>query len=448
MFDLETNIRSWTDYLRSHGSLNEEDVKELETHLREELDALQDRGLSGDEAFLVAVKRLGQADVLAREFAKVNTERMWKQLMVDPVDERSRILKHRELALIIGLSFCAGLLSKLPELFGLHLFRGDEIFYLRNGSLFIFPFMSVYFLWKFKDLSLRSWICLGAFILSGLLINIPPFNRTGQTDLLTAIHLPILLWLPVALIYSGRRWSETEGPMDVVRFSGETFIYSVLLLCGGFVLVAITEIIFQSIEVNTNAVVMEYVAVFGGLAAPIVAAYLVEAKRSIVENLAPVLARIFSPLFLVLMLSFLGVMIALGKSPFMERDFLIGFDILLALVLGIVVYILSARDKLRGPNIFDYLNIALIVFALIIDLVALSAIVFRIGSFGITANKTAALGENLVLLVGLAGLVVPYIRFVFRRGEFEVLLRWQIRYLPVFAIWAGLVVFLFPLIFR
>ena len=40
--------------------------------------ALLDAGLTADEAFLVAVKRMGDLDELSREFAREYSERLWK----------------------------------------------------------------------------------------------------------------------------------------------------------------------------------------------------------------------------------------------------------------------------------------------------------------------------------------------------------------------------------
>ncbi len=111
----------------------------------------------------------------------------------------------------------------------------------------------------------------------------------------------------------------------------------------------------------------------------------------------PILAKIFSPLFLVTMVSFLAVMAATGKSPFMEREFLIAFDFMLAMILGLVLYVISARDINQPVNLFDYLNLALILTALLIDAVALSAIIFRLSAFGITPNKSRCAGREFAL---------------------------------------------------
>jgi hypothetical protein len=81
------------------------------------------------------------------------------------------------------------------------------------------------------------------------------------------------------------------------------------------------------------------------------------------------------------------------------------------------------------------------------DAVALWAITARITEFGFTPNRVAALGENVILLVNLAWSAVLYIRFLSGRGSFTGLERWQTSYLPVYAVWAAIVVIVFPPVF-
>jgi len=88
-----------------------------------------------------------------------------------------------------------------------------------------------------------------------------------------------------------------------------------------------------------------------------------------------------------------------------------------------------------------------VVSALVVDGVALAAIATRISEFGVTPNRVAALGENLILLVNLAWSAWLYARFLRRRGSLSVLDRWQTGYLPVYSVWAACVVVVFPVLF-
>jgi hypothetical protein len=93
------------------------------------------------------------------------------------------------------------------------------------------------------------------------------------------------------------------------------------------------------------------------------------------------------------------------------------------------------------------LQVVLVVSALLVDAVALWAIAARITELGFSPNRVAALGENVILLVNLVWSGVLYIRFLRGRGSFTNLERWQTDYLPVYAVWAAVVVIVFPLVF-
>jgi hypothetical protein len=278
-------------------------------------------------------------------------------------------------------------------------------------------------------------------------VNAFPFTHDSDTETLSALHLPIALWLGIGVAYVAGRWFVGGGRMDFVRFSGELFIYYVLIALGGGVFTAFTMMIFNAIGVNADWLAERWLIPCGAAGAFIVGSWLVEAKQSVIENMAPVLTRLFTPLFTTLLIVFLATMVWTGNPIDIKRDVLIGFDLLLVLVVGLVLYAASARDPEAPPDLFDGLQLLLIVSALIVDAIALIAIAMRISEFGFTPNKVAALGENLILLVNLAWSGWLYAAFLRRHAPFRALEAWQTAYLPVYSIWAALVVLLFPPIF-
>lgn len=448
MFDLELNIRSWSDHLRARGNFKETDIIELENHLRDEMEDLIKTGLAEDEAFLISVKRLGNVSLISQEYSKVNSENLWKHLLADPIDSDSGYQNRRNIVLVIIFSLLAGTLVKVPEIFGIHLNdTASQSFYFRNLALFILPFISAFFMIKNK----LSWkitaSIMGIFCFTAIAINIYPYFNLKNTELLTGIHVPIFLWLITGVSYMGEKWRNSRSRMDFIRFTGESVIYGVLIFCGLMVLAMFTEMIFSAIQIDMGWFISNYLIVYGICAAAMITVYLVEFKKSVVENFAPILAKIFSPLFLLTMCAFIVSMIVMGKSPFMEREFLIGFDLMLVLVLGLVLYVISARDIHDKANFYDFMNLALILTALVIDGIALSAILFRLSAFGITPNKVAALGENLILLVNLIGLAWLYICYFIKKIDFIKIEKWQTAYLYVYAVWMAVVAFLFPVVF-
>jgi hypothetical protein len=235
--------------------------------------------------------------------------------------------------------------------------------------------------------------------------------------------------------------------MDFIRFTGEWFVYFVLIGLGGGVLMAFTFGTFNAIGIDPEEFVSEWLLPCGIMATVVVAGWLVEVKQGVVENIAPVLTRLFTPLFTAVLLAFLFATGRTGTGIDVEREALILFDLLLVVVLGLLLYSLSARDPLAPPGLFDKLQLALVVSALAIDVLVLLEITGRITEYGGTPNKAAALGENVILLANLAWSAYLLVRFLRRRTPFETLERWQTGYLPVYAAWAWIVVLVFPPVF-
>ena len=391
----------------------------------EQLAALMAAGLTRDEALVIAARRMRSLDAPPRESARAET------------------------LVVLSLAVAAALAVKIPVLFGHPLSPREQLppFYFRNASLFVLPLLTIYFAWK-RGLGVARglWFAL-PFAAGAVFANVYPFLTRSNTEVLTALHLPIALWLAVGFAYVGGTWFAGGERMNFVRFSGELAIYYVLIALGGGVLTAFTFMMFASIGMNAEWFVGPWLLPCGAAGAVIIGSWLVEAKQSVMENMAPVLTRLFTPLFTVLLLVFLATMAWTGSPINVKRELLIGFDLLLAVVVGLVLYAASARDAQAPAGFFDGLQLLLVVSALVVDGVTLWAIAARISEFGFTPNRVAALGENLILLVNLTWTAWLYASFLRQRVSFAVLERWQIAYLPVYAAWAALVVVVFPPLF-
>lgn len=445
---LEELIDQWRSYLRRRQAVRSSDEAELEEQLREQVARLVDAGLAADEAFLVAVKRLGARDARSREFTLNHAERLWKQHVIVPAEVGdSHALTGTETWVAFSFAVAAAVAIKVPALFGLQPGQ-DAGFYARNLSLFVLPLLTAYFVWKRQlEPGARRWLA-GAFVAAAVFANVYPFVQNGSTEILSALHLPIALWLIVGLAYAGGRWSQVGGRMDFIRFSGELFIYYVLIALGGGVFTAFLLLLFATIGITAEWFIQAWLVPCGAAGAVVVAAWLVEGKQRVIENLAPVLTRLFTPLFVALLLTFLGTLLWTGHGVDIERNMLIAFDLLLVVVLGLLLYSVSARVPQSPPGAFDVLQVVLVVSALVADAIALWAIAARITEFGFSPNRVAVLGVNVILLVNLAWSAVLYIRFLRGNESFTTLERWQTDYLPVYAGWAAFVVLVFPPLFR
>ena len=443
---LEERIAEWRAYVSRRQAIHAVDVDELEDHLRNQVSDLQAAGLDEEEAFLIAVKRIGDLDTLSREYALEYSERLWKRLVVTPGASGDEW--NREAAVAVGLAVAAGVAIKIPELFGISWDgESDTLWYVRNLSFFALPFLAAFLAWK-RALPTGGWAGLGAaYIVAALVMNLMPFVHEGHTLLLAIMHLPIALWLAAGVAYTGGPWRDPRQRMNYVRFSGEWFIYYVLIALGGGALMGITALLFSAAGMDPEPLVTLWILPCGAVGAVVIAGLLVEAKQSVIENMAPVLTLVFTPLFTLLLLAFLGTMAVTGSGIDVEREVLIGFDLLLVVVVGLHLYALSARDPNAEPGLFDKLQLMLVVCALLVDAMALWAILARISEFGFSPNRVAALGENLILLANLGGAAVLYALFLGGRRGFASMERWQTNFLPVYLVWAVVVVVLFPMIF-
>jgi hypothetical protein len=439
---LESQIAQWRGYVERHQTISAADADEMEDHLRSQISDLAAAGLMSDEAFLVAVKRMGNMNGISREFAHEHSDRLWKQLVLMPAAPNAQEPRPtRELWVVLALAVGAALAVKIGWTL-----LGEQAF-ARNAALLVLPFLAGYFAWKRRLSPRGAAALLVPFVLAAAVLNGYPFRPEGATEAIAAIHTPIVLWFVVGLAYVGGQWRSDRRRMDFIRFTGEWIVYLALLGIGGGVLVGLTVGAFDALGMDVEWVIESWVLPFGVAGAVIVAAWLVEAKQNVVENIAPVLTRVFTPLTTLMLLVLLVAFAAAGTVVGVDRNLLILMDLILVLVLGLVLYAISARDPQAPADLFDRLQLVLVLSALAVDLLMLVAMLTRIAEFGVTPNKVTALGLNLVLLVNLtwsARLLAGFLRG--RRGFRDAEL-WQTRYLPVFGLWAAVAVTVIPPVF-
>ena len=440
---LELEIAEWRGFVGQGSTVNGRDVEELEAHLRDQIADLVAAGLAADEAFLVAVKRMGGLDELSREFAREHSGRLWKQIVLSGGDEQPQPDSRWVEALVFAVATAitvqvARLTAGFPS--------DESLWLFRNLSLLVLPFLAGYFARRRGLASRRCLLTAAPFAIAAFVINLYPYGDQASTELLVITHMPVVLWFVVAYPYMNGVVRSYERRMDFVRFTGEWFIYYVLIALGGGVLMGLTAGILEPAGIDAERVI-EWVVLPGAAGGVIVAAWLVESKQRVVENMAPVLTMVFTPLFAVMLIIAALVYAFTGLRGAFDRELLSVFDLLMVVVLGLVLYGMSARDPSQGPGWMDRIQLVAVVSALVLDLMVLGAMLARIGELGFTPNRTAALGLNLLLLVNLAGTAWLSVRFLSGRSTFHRLERWQTTYLPVFALWAATVVVILPPLF-
>lgn len=472
--DLARSLSQWRDLMLSRPAMTPEDVDELEDHLLAEVADLRSRGLHPDEAFLIAVKRMGAQDQISREYADVHSQRLWRQLVLTPDTTgdkedalanpssrhprpHTRSLPGSDLTWTLLLGLFAGLAVRLPAEFAATQTTG---FYLRNLALLVLPFLAIHL-----ALRSRAWVdarsglilLVAGFAASALLLNLYPFAETdggpdgnpAQTLLLSGLHLPIALLVLTGIAYLGGRWRNLGAWMNWVRFLGESAIYYVLIALVGGALVSLMALVFTSVGIDPERLgtVLTWIVPICAAGAVLVVAWLVEAKKTVMENMAPVLTAVFTPLLTLALLAFLVVTLLTGGPVDLDREVLIAFDALLIAVAAIVLFTVSARQPLARARALDRMQLVMVLSAIAVDLLMLWAMSGRLATYGTSPNKLAALGCNLLLLVHLGGSAWHYWDVIARGRTSAALERWQCLALPVFAVWAGLVALVFPPLF-
>jgi len=344
--------------------------------------------------------------------------------------------------LFIGiLAILAGISTRL-----LFHFVEQEVIAPVNLVFGLFPFMAFYFVYNNPSNRKLIYTLSSLFLISGVYLNMLPLDNKDSM-IIVYLHLPIFLWLVVGLAFTGNEYGKGSARLGYLKFNAQFGILYALMAISGMILTLITMRLFQFIGTDISEFYFRNVVLFGAAALAIVAAYLVTRDIKLAKNISPYIAKIFSPLVLATLLVYFVAVIWIGRNPFLDRDFLLVFNGVLLVVLAVTIFSITERGTDEKKNLSDYINFALIALALIVDSVALSAIVFRLSSYGITPNRLAVLGVNLLIFANLIWIILSYVRFLGNKTGAAAIQNAVTKYLPVYGLWAALVTFTFPLIF-
>jgi len=166
-----------------------------------------------------------------------------------------------------------------------------------------------------------------------------------------------------------------------------------------------------------------------------------------VNRISPTIARIFTPIVLVTLVIFLIAMAAVGKNVYDDRNLLVVFNALLIGVMSIILFSITEAAKGQLHRIQLFFLITLSILTVIANGIALSAILFRLFEFGITPNRIAVLGANLLIFLHLIWVARTLIQRWNGQQEITAVEKAIARFLPVYAIWTAVVTFVLPAVF-
>jgi len=349
-----------------------------------------------------------------------------------------------ELAFIIIASLIAGVIAKLPAL----LTMDPESFYERNIGLIAFPVLTAYFIWKDK-LSTKKIAFAGvAFLIAAIFINLLPADKKSDTLVLSCIHLQLFLWAVFGFTYAGDNIKSRQRRLDFLRYNGDLVIMSTPILIAGGILTGITIGLFDLIGFKIEKFYTENIVVFGLAAVPLVATYITQKNPHLVNKVSPVIAKIFSPLVLITLVVYLVAIFFSGKDPYNDRDFLMVFNFLLIGVMAIILFSVAETFKKNENRAGSFILLALSIVTVVVNVIALSAILFRISEWGITPNRLAVLGENILLLANLLIVTFALLKNVSKKAGTSEVENTISAFLPLYIIWIIIVTFIFPLLFH
>lgn len=349
----------------------------------------------------------------------------------------------KEMLFVLLAALVTGLMARIPEFTGMN----ADYFFMRNIGLVGSPMLMAYFLWKQKTALRQVLVPLVAVILSAFYINFLPNHPTSSSILLACIHLPVFLWTLLGYSFAGGNWKSHSQRINFLRFNGDFAVMSALLVLAGALFTGITIGLFELIGLHIQEFYAKHIVIWGISAIPILSTYLVLNNPQLVNKISPLIARIFTPLVFVTLLVFLIAIIYTGKNVYNDRNFLLLFNGLLIAVMAIILFSVTEITKNTAGKLSLFILSGLSLLTIILNGIALSAIAFRLSEFGITPNRIAVLGANLLIFVNLLFVAYQLFRILKAKASVQQLENSIAQFIPVYGIWSVLVTFLFPLLF-
>jgi len=371
-----------------------------------------------------------------------NIARVWFQRLNYQAMQKSPWQK-RDLFLVIGLSLIAGMIAKIPDFTSLD----PDYFFPRNISFIAFPVLIAYFAVKESVAGKPLAIAIAGILASVIYINILPGTEQTDTFFLACIHLPLVLWMLLGYVYTGASPGSYRKRLDFLSYNGDLVVMATLIVISGGLFTAITLGLFQLIDLDIEDFYFEYIAIWGVAAAPVLATHLVRTTPHLVGKVTPVIAKIFTPVVFIMLSIYLAAVLYTGKDPYNDREFLIVFNALLVGVMAIILFSISESSYKHKNNLSLFMLSGLSVVTIILNGIALSAILFRIWEWGITPNRAAVLGVNVLILLNLIRIAISLTKNLINTRQTDGAEKSIAQFLPFYAGWVVIVTFLFPLLF-
>lgn len=388
-------------------------------------------------AFTIAFNNIYQ------ELTNEPTAQAWNERL-NFKDEQITWGNKNEIIFIVVAAFVGGLIAKMPSFLGIDY----DVYMSKNIGFVVFPILTAYFIWK-QQLSMSKLVLpLILFIASAIFMNSFPYNEKSATFILSTIHLPIFLWSILGYAFIGGDLNNNQKKIAFLKFNGNFIVMTGLIFISGMFFTGITLALFELLKMDIQTFYFEQIAVWALAAMPMLSTYLIQNNPDLVNKISPTIAKIFTPIVFITLLVFLIALFYNGKNIYNDRNFLLVFNAVLIGVMAIILFSLTeATNNTRSKfNLIILFGLGLL--TIIANAIALSAISFRLSEFGISPNRLAVLGANLLIFIHL--LFVSYGLFKNLKGKASIQdVEGDIAlFIPAYAVWAAFITFIMPFIFK
>jgi len=370
------------------------------------------------------------------------TLKTW-QARLSHIANHNDLRTDNKLLLVIVIALLAGVFAKFPVIFSL----SDEWFYPRFLPIILITPIILYFV-DFKNGGLRNRYLLAGAAFCVLTSWQMPENINSDSIIMSQIHMPLLMLSLLGIAFVGTNWKQTIKRVEYLGYLGEVFIITVLIFLGGGVLTAISIGLFDLIGIDISQFYMDYVIIFGLVAAPTVASYVYDFILNRKSNYANTLSSIFIPLFFITIVAYLVATVYQGKTPYNDREFLIIFNGLLLVTWAMSVFYIIGHNPLKDSKLMNIVHIGLLTSTLVVNAIALSAILYRWAELGTTPNRVAVTGANILIFIHLIRITYQCVQKNFLGNTQQSIESTIASFLPVYSLWSVVVVVVLPIAFN
>ena len=358
--------------------------------------------------------------------------------------EKLALGSKNEISAVIILILVGGLIANIPNLTGIN----EESFFSKNVALIVFSILSAYFIWRQQINLNKILIPVVAIVMSAIYVNLIPNYNKSDSAMLVGIHLPLFLWSILGYVYIGAKLNDHPRKIEFLKFNGDLIIMCAIILLSCMVFTLITFGLFELINIKIEENYFRYFAVWWIAAIPMIASFLLQNNPQLISKVSPIIAKIFTPLVFINLLVYLTAVIYTGKYPYNDRNLLLVFNVLLIGVMALILFSVAEAGKNNKGLFTLYILFGLSFLTIIINSIALSAISFRILQYGMTPNRIAVLGGNILIFIHLLIVSFKLYKSVRNKAKLEEVETSIAQFLPIYSIWTAIIVFILPFIFH